>query len=687
MLTKQKGSYAEDGTSSMKLTINSFHNQAKAATTELEKHLASSSVAMERLSSGKRVNAAADDAAAISIAGRLEASTRALKQATENAQDFANLLSVGEGALAEAASVIQRLREIAVAASNETYSDADRQAFQNEASSLTEHLLSQLSSTTWGGMPLFDGTFSDRKAFIGDSSNTENQISITLNGLDRALEALQGTDQTASSSIFDATGTTPVVQTTLSDTSPSSYKAATTLSNGNLRVTWTSVPATGGNGSLYVRDFDSSGNPVSPSVLIDSRGETGGNRIEILGDGTTAIVYSRYNFSTARRDSELVVFDDQLNVTHQSTINPQGTGKDFIDNRIIPLSDGGFLHTWSESNNHPQLPPYGSFAQKFDAGFQKVGSIFSLSDQGTRIQYTGAVELSSPKIGSLVLDRSTAGFSLSFEVFDSTSSTKQSSLSLASSATDSVLNPQTIMLNGAPFAAWIESSGGDLYIAKLSSDGASLVDKKLLATGVKEAPQITSYRKSDGSEELLILAGYSDPAQGIEAFSINSSLESDSFRHSTPLNPAYETNLNFAQISENQLNILFDDAFASEIDFLAFDVETEVQSLSAAYLLSSASNARDSISVADNALEILNAERGMIGAIQNRLSTIISLHQNSVANLEQSKSLLVDADFAKETSELARAQVLQTSASAMISQANGLANEIIEVVNSATGRS
>jgi len=72
----------------MKLTVNSFHNQAKAAATELENHLASSSVAMERLSSGKRVNAAADDAAAISIAGRLEASSRALKQATENAQDF-----------------------------------------------------------------------------------------------------------------------------------------------------------------------------------------------------------------------------------------------------------------------------------------------------------------------------------------------------------------------------------------------------------------------------------------------------------------------------------------------------------------------------------------------------------------------------------------------------------------------
>jgi flagellin len=76
----------------------------------------------------------------------------------------------------------------------------------------------------------------------------------------------------------------------------------------------------------------------------------------------------------------------------------------------------------------------------------------------------------------------------------------------------------------------------------------------------------------------------------------------------------------------------------------------------------------------------------MIGAIQNRLTTIVSLHQNSVANLEQSKSLLIDADFAKETSELARAQVLQNSASAMISQANRLANEIIEVVNSATGR-
>jgi len=387
-------------------------------------------------------------------------------------------------------------------------------------------------------MPLFDGTFSDRKAFIGDSSNTENQISITLNGLDRALEALQGTDQTASSSIFDANGTTPEVQTTLNGTSPSSYKSAIGLSNGNLRVAWSTTPATGGAGSILIQDFSSQGAAVSQQLVVDS--SNGGNEVNnpkvyALSDGRTALVYSQYDGATGRYSGELSVFDAQLNSVYSASVSPQGTGKDFVDNRILPLSDGGFLYTWSESDNHPQLPVSGSFAQRFDSSFQKVGSIFSLSDQGTRIQYTGTVELSSPNIGSLVLDRSTAGFSLSFEVFDSTSSTKQSSLSLASSATDSVLNPQMIMLNGAPFAAWIESSGGDLYIAKLSSDGASLVDKKLLATGVKEAPQITSYRKSDGSEELLILAGYSDPAQGIEAFSINSSLESDSFRHSTPL--------------------------------------------------------------------------------------------------------------------------------------------------------
>ena len=115
---------------------------------------------MERLSTGKRINYAKDDAAGQAIAVRLTAEIQGLAIASRNAADGQSLLDTAEGALQETTSLLLRMRELAVQSSNGTLSTADRTALQTEAAALEAEITRIAETTTWGGLQLLDGTFS-----------------------------------------------------------------------------------------------------------------------------------------------------------------------------------------------------------------------------------------------------------------------------------------------------------------------------------------------------------------------------------------------------------------------------------------------------------------------------------------------------------------------------------------------
>ena len=108
----------------------------------------------EKLSSGYRVNRAADDAAGLSISEKMRGQIRGLEQASTNAQDGTSLIQTAEGALAEMHSVIQRMRELTVQASNDTYVTADRQAIALELRALTSEIDRISSQTEFNTMKL-----------------------------------------------------------------------------------------------------------------------------------------------------------------------------------------------------------------------------------------------------------------------------------------------------------------------------------------------------------------------------------------------------------------------------------------------------------------------------------------------------------------------------------------------------
>jgi flagellin len=117
------------------------------------------SEAMESLSTGKRINSAADDAAGLAISDKMTAHVRGLNQAVRNANDAISLIQTAEGALVEVTNMLQRMRELAVQSANDTNTSDDRNFLDQEFQSLKNEINRISRNTQWNGMNLLDGTF------------------------------------------------------------------------------------------------------------------------------------------------------------------------------------------------------------------------------------------------------------------------------------------------------------------------------------------------------------------------------------------------------------------------------------------------------------------------------------------------------------------------------------------------
>ncbi|CUS47201.1 flagellin [Idiomarinaceae bacterium HL-53] len=131
----------------------------------------------ERLSSGFRINSAADDAAGLQITNRMTSQIMGLNQAVRNAQDGISVAQTAEGALQEVTTSLQRIRQLAVQSQNGINSTADRLALQKEVSALKTEINRIASTTEFAGKKLLDGEFSE-KFLVG--ANRDQNISITL---------------------------------------------------------------------------------------------------------------------------------------------------------------------------------------------------------------------------------------------------------------------------------------------------------------------------------------------------------------------------------------------------------------------------------------------------------------------------------------------------------------------------
>ncbi|MEQ9496651.1 MAG: flagellin [Deltaproteobacteria bacterium] len=135
--------------------------------------------AMERLSSGLRINGAKDDAAGLAIANRMNSQIRGLNQAARNANDAISLAQTAEGAMQESTNILQRMRDLSVQAANDTNSSADRANLQKEVVQLQAELDRIANTTQFNGKDLLNGTFSGQSFHIGSEANQNLTISLS----------------------------------------------------------------------------------------------------------------------------------------------------------------------------------------------------------------------------------------------------------------------------------------------------------------------------------------------------------------------------------------------------------------------------------------------------------------------------------------------------------------------------
>jgi flagellin len=169
---------------------------------------------MARLSSGKRINSASDDAAGVAISSRLSAEIRGTDQAIRNSLDGQALIDTAEGAHSEIENILQRMREIAVQASNDTNNAQDRDNLQAEMNAMSAEIDRIAGTTTWAGANLMEATNTKFSFQVGTATGTQNQIALDIKSMNTGgLDLAGGTaGVTATTDISAAKTGTPAAQ-------------------------------------------------------------------------------------------------------------------------------------------------------------------------------------------------------------------------------------------------------------------------------------------------------------------------------------------------------------------------------------------------------------------------------------------------------------------------------------------
>ena len=133
------------------------------------------STAMERLSTGNKINSAKDDAAGLAISTRMDSQIRGLNMAVKNAYDTVSLTETAEGAMEEVTNMLQRMRELALQAANDTNSDLDRRYIQDEIDQLAAEIDRVSDTTQFNSINVLDGSYNSKVFQIGSNEASNNE--------------------------------------------------------------------------------------------------------------------------------------------------------------------------------------------------------------------------------------------------------------------------------------------------------------------------------------------------------------------------------------------------------------------------------------------------------------------------------------------------------------------------------
>ncbi|MDA0355894.1 MAG: flagellin [Proteobacteria bacterium] len=538
---------------------------AMAASTQSSKAL---ETAMTRLSTGKRINTAGDDAAGIAIAARLTSEVKGLGVALKNALDGQSLIDTTEGAQAEVTNILQRMRELAVKAANDTNSASDRKNIDAEVQQLVIEIDRISSTTTWAGVKILHGE--------NALDQVPKALSFQVGFMDEDSQKIDVSVKSTSSKTLDILPT---------DTALTSVFTPPATGASNL------VPFIDPNGGI-------SFTPILPDTLNTA------STLTVTRTSNTKIAFSGATYPlTGNITLPLAGKDIKITLTAAAS----AAAVSAVYKSAIEAALPGVLATISHSSG-------------------SLGDIVTLSKVATT---NGSLEIKlndklvkvdvAPPALSTINDTSGANVSR----------TSGNSLTVSASTSGSA-GTVSFLIGDKSFSVAVANAEAQATVAaniKTAIDNASLG-----LTVTVSAGGVVTFVQNDATV-LTNLSKAIDAAKVPGVYMTESTTTPGTF-----------------SIAKH-----------------AFGAKTAEEALSA-------------LTRIDIAIEAINDQRSALGAISNRLTYTVNNLTNIVTNLDISRGRIEDADFALESANMARAQILQQAGTAMLAQANASKQDVLSLI-------
>ena len=260
----------------MAMVINT--NTASLTT---QRHLSSSrgemEVAMERMSSGSRVNSSMDDAAGLAIGNRMTSQVEGLNQAVRNANDGISLAQTAEGALESSQNILQRMRVLAVQAANDTYSAVDRKAINNEIVQLKEELNRGVNQASFNGNKILNGTNASFTFQVGHMSG--DNVVVTLGDMRGSKIGTQSWDPKASTTAPITTAAVSGISTAVLEVDTYTVSGGVTGSGGSVSFVY--------DGTTYSANFVTDAATTMAALATAINNGVAGSTVTAAGTGAT----------------------------------------------------------------------------------------------------------------------------------------------------------------------------------------------------------------------------------------------------------------------------------------------------------------------------------------------------------------------------------------------------------------
>jgi flagellin len=680
-----------------------------------QRHLATSKAdmenAMERLASGNRINSSRDDAAGLSISGRMSAQVSGLNQAVRNANDGIALAQSAEGALDETTSILQRMRDLSVQASSSTLTKSDRTSIQAEVTALTSELDRIASATSFNNISLLDGTAKDLKIQVG--SETGQSISLTIAGASSSDLGING--GTASSSGGLAGGRMATLAGLNGDdvfingvawVSTSGVVGANEVindANGDALIALTSTAD--GVAAIINAGTSSHGAVATASNLVVGTVAS--------GDTDGAITINAVAISAAANLTEFVanINDAAPNVTARlnsagnavELFNTNGDNISIVGNTAALAGTGlsagtsiGFL-SLSNTDGTKTILNTGTNVLAATSDIQQMGfnartdasTIVSTGvSVSTNITATEDFTINGVTIGPNATDTPSASalathlntYSASTNVTASAKSqvTLQMLTATAAGATKITASTANMIVNGTAIAL-TQNATVTATIATINTT-LSGVGVSIVATQGDGVSDIVLTSSSGETIEVKDIGTHVSKATNIDGVETQTAALANirvEFGGQLTLTNTSGGDITFGTVNGTEGEL---DTSLALLGLHAQGTPGASSTSSTGLSMASTTTAAAAITAIDAALEKVFANRGDLGAFQNRLDHTVSNLRNVSENTSFSMSQIMDADFAEESANLAKAQVLQQAGTAMLAQANASGQGVLSLL-------